>query len=218
MTTSTTQRVRLPDIEHIESDEEEIVENNGNDDDDSLFDESLFASMSLPAAAPLRIGICGEISVGKSSLINALLGLDICEVGALRTTGCVCRFSVNKMIPQNASIDAIDALCRSWSKEIEEQNHKYAELRKQGFSHLQIVNCDAILQGRVQPLLYREQLQILDMPGLNETEMGALKNFDELVKSELFKDLRYLAEKECDIVVIVIDPSKIEHKVRMTNL
>lgn len=44
------------------------------------FDETALANLSARLAAPIHLAVCGEVHSGKSSLINALVGHDLCPV------------------------------------------------------------------------------------------------------------------------------------------
>lgn len=164
--------------------------------------ESLFSSK-------YRIGIVGEISVGKSSLVNALLGLNVCPVSELRSTGIICAFTRNPSLSIVSSVELVSQTCAFWEKSLAAKNEEYnaaltVSRKTNVVPKFEIIKVPALLDG--YSLLPSGNFELVDTPGLNEQQIDDMSNKDQSI---LYVQLKNVL-KTCNVVVIVVDPAKFD--------
>lgn len=175
------------------------------DEEDDDLEKILFKNLT-PISKPLRIALVGEISVGKSSLLNALLGVDICEVNELKRTACICAFHYAENVSAQDTAAVNDA-CAQIAAQIQLLN----KLQLQQTTGWQTVDANLIIDGIANEYLCSPMTTLVDTPGLNEADVDSVQSFEQLIHTKTFENMRNLV-KDCHVVMIVVDPSKIESR------
>lgn len=159
----------------------------------------------------ITIGVLGQISTGKSTLINKLIGLDICETGNTKTTSCIIKLKYNQNLGDNDIKDIKEELEDELCEIIEQHNKNY-----DGKEYKMYEIEGIIKNNNIKNILEKtnNNFEIIDFPGFDEyinqdIEESINKNIFE---TNLYKSsLKYI--DECDVLLYILDSSKIDSKI-----
>lgn len=146
----------------------------------------------------IRIALLGYVSVGKTTLLNAMLGDKFSEVSKKRTTAGINKF---RLISSQANPDVLSS-AHETLKQITEEN-KYLR----GSNVIKECTFTIKLQNELVEMRPDTNLVIIDIPGVNEAGT-----------SQMYLDFVENYWENLDCVIIVIDAEKGVNTVEQVDL
>jgi GTP-binding protein EngB required for normal cell division len=159
----------------------------------------------------ITIGVIGQISAGKSSFINNLIGLNICPTGITKTTSSIIKIKYNNNINEEMNEEIEEEIEDELYDKIEEYNENYDKKEYKMYEIEGIIS-----NNNIKELLEitNNNIEIIDFPGFDEYLNQEItdKENKEIFDTELYKSsLKYI--NECDIILYILDSAKIESKI-----
>jgi GTPase SAR1 family protein len=167
-------------------------------------------SMLVPPIFEIRVGVIGYVSVGKTTVINALFGAAYGEVSMKRTTAVVNAFRVSTRAQAGAVEEEYESESSegsgqgsfAWSMQIDKLQTAADALKESTADNATFRNVDHVKQKTFDIVLHEglhemrkdTKLVIVDIPGINEAGT-----------SSKYKDYVNQNWHTFDIVVVVTD-------------
>lgn len=158
------------------------------------------ATSSTSSQFEIRVAVIGYVSVGKSTVINALFGAEYGQVSMRRTTAVVNHFricshkksiAVDETSIENDSVEIVE-LPRSPSSTLMESIEDNAEYRNKDV--VKEKTYDIQLDEPLHPMRDDTKLVVVDIPGINEADQNGR-----------YRDFVNAHWHQFDVAIIVMD-------------
>lgn len=111
------------------------------------------------------------------------------------------------VFPQDAQ--QISWNIKKWKQEIVAANEKYTKRKREQQEILAHVTIPAIIRGCANEQLCDNGIEIIDMPGMEETALQSASSFTQTMNSQIYKNIKSVIES-CNVVLILVDPQHTE--------
>ena len=166
-----------------------IVENHHNWFVESTNMNNLFRKLALDVGRPsVTVGVIGEVNVGKSTTINAIMGQKISNVSMRRTTMRATVYTEDTSKQKN------DESARAkFLQSLQEFEEKWRNDEKKKMEQVEV---DQLRVATIPNFVQTDELQlnVMDMPGTNDA------TYDEVIFDFYQKNSRWL-----DLILLIID-------------
>lgn len=161
--------------------------------------------MHIPPTFEIRVALIGYVSVGKTTILNALFGAKYGEVAMKRTTAVVNNFRINSSISQVAEEESPPSEAVQWATTADNPRTASTTLQEtiadnalhRNSHEVSEKTYDIVLPETFHEMRQNTKLVIVDIPGINEA--GASSKYRDYVNDQWRKELVVLCSCPCVI-------------------